>query len=185
MANFHRKCLLLFLLCFPMFFEKTVAQTTKVVFNRNHFGKKMLGHLVNALSVNSLTRCVYECLVTAKCLSLNYYQDKTLCELNSEDSMTAPDSLLEYEGNVKYTDISAWPTVIICDMDVWVDWIVCLIDWFVSKNTRIWFDNADLPAKAIIFFLISGYSQKLCRSSLPLGSALLTHTSNKRLSEWW
>ena len=87
----------------------------KIPFNRDHFGKKMNGHLVKAipvLPVNGLTMCVYECLVTPKCFSLNYYPDSALCELNSEDSVTSSGSFVDYEGHVTYTDIAAWPTVI-------------------------------------------------------------------------
>ena len=71
----------------------------------------MNGHLVKVMQVNGLTRCVYECLVTPKCLSLNFYPDLALCELNSEDSVTSSSSLVDYDGHVTYTDIAVWPTV--------------------------------------------------------------------------
>ena len=71
----------------------------------------MNGHLVKEMQVNGLTMCVYECLVTPKCLSLNFYPDSALCELNSEDSVTSSSSLVAYDGHVTYTDIAVWPTV--------------------------------------------------------------------------
>ena len=76
------------------------------------FNKKMENHVFKTLPVIGLAPCVYECMVEPKCLSTNFYPDDSVCELNSEDSVTSPASLVSHNGFIQFFDISAWPTVI-------------------------------------------------------------------------
>ena len=98
--------------CLSTSFSICTAVVTKISLNSNNIGKKMEGHGIKLMAVNGLAVCLHECMITSNCLSLNYYPGDNMCELNSEDSMTSPLSMVPHDGFVQYFDISDWPTVI-------------------------------------------------------------------------
>lgn len=71
----------------------------------------MKGHVFEAKILKTFSGCLYECMVTTDCLSLNYNFDSQLCELNAANSTTAPMNLVAATGKVRYTDIDLWPKV--------------------------------------------------------------------------
>lgn len=98
---------LTFLICYGV----TAGQLTKVNFNPQFLGKKLEGHVIKSMPVNGLFMCLYECMVTAKCMSVNFYPPHVTCELNSENYETSSESLVPYSGRVLYTEINIWPKV--------------------------------------------------------------------------
>lgn len=88
------------------------SKVQQIPLNRNHLNKKMDGHRLFSKSVPNLSYCVYDCMVTTRCQSFNFYRDSNVCEFNYATSTTAPESIVpSLRERILFSDISVWPKV--------------------------------------------------------------------------
>ena len=90
----------------------SIIHGSQVHFNPSHYNKVRVGQVLEAKKVPTFSVCVYECMVTTDCQSLNYFMDERLCVFHSENSSSAPQRLFEATGRSRYSDISIWPKVL-------------------------------------------------------------------------
>ena len=91
-----------------IYVARTCSQSN---FNPANFNQKMEGHVIESKEVPSLSKCIYDCMLTTDCLSYNFYMEKSWCEMNSENSSTSPESLVPITEWIQYSDINVWPQV--------------------------------------------------------------------------
>ena len=78
--------------------------------NPDHINSMMVNHVIDYKKVTSISVCVHDCMVLVDCLSFNYHIDTNLCEMNSENSETAPGDIITVK-NKMFSDIKVWPKV--------------------------------------------------------------------------
>lgn len=64
---------------------------------------KLAGHVIKNVSVQTNMKCMDQCALEKRCYSINFYQNKSICELNGGDHLTNPLSLGQYlDDGVEY-----------------------------------------------------------------------------------
>ena len=71
----------------------------------------MVNHVIESKKVASISVCVYDCMVLVDCQSFNYDMDTNMCEINSENSQTAPEDIISTKRKIMFSDIKVWPKV--------------------------------------------------------------------------
>lgn len=79
-------------------------------FSRLEHGHRLDGSVINSFPEFSFLDCVTECLVTPRCVSVNYFKGANFCELNYEKKETANIKFPESPGWV-YSKKDHWPKV--------------------------------------------------------------------------
>jgi len=87
--------LLIVLLVLPWI--RVQAQQCRIAYSVNHV--KLQGHLINHLSTPESFQCVDKCALHEHCNSINFYQDKGMCELNNATHLTNPESMVSSNGS--------------------------------------------------------------------------------------
>ena len=59
---------------------------------------KLQGHMIKSLSRSESSQCVDECASHEECHSINFDQDKRICELNDANQLSNPESLVYSHG---------------------------------------------------------------------------------------
>ena len=59
---------------------------------------KLQGHMIKSLSRSESSQCVDECASHEECHSINFDQDKRICELNDANHLSNPESLVYSHG---------------------------------------------------------------------------------------
>ncbi|XP_052695027.1 versican core protein-like [Crassostrea angulata] len=77
-------------------------------FSRLEHGHRLDGSVINSFPEFSFLDCVTECLVTPRCVSVNYCKGANFCELNYEKKETANIKFPESPGWV-YSEKDHWP----------------------------------------------------------------------------
>lgn len=76
------------------------------------YGHRLDGSVVNSFPEFSFIDCVIECLVTPRCISVNYCTGAKFCEINYGDKVTPGTKSSNVSGWI-YSDMTQWPKVII------------------------------------------------------------------------
>ena len=71
----------------------------------------MKGNVIEEKRVSGLFKCVFDCLVTADCLSFNFETNSNWCQMNSADSMMGSEWLTATSDQMFHSDIRDWPAV--------------------------------------------------------------------------
>lgn len=79
-------------------------------FSRLEHGHRLDGSVINSFPEFSFLDCVTECLVTPRCVSVNYFKGANFCELNYEKKETANIKFPESPG-WDYSEKNHWPKV--------------------------------------------------------------------------
>jgi len=84
---------------------RALAQTCDSPYSQNHF--KIQGHVIKTLT-STRKQCEEHCASQQDCHSINFYQSKGTCELNSANHMSDPESLLP-SSDCQYMDFPKRP----------------------------------------------------------------------------
>lgn len=79
-------------------------------FSQIQHGYRLDGRIINSFTEFSFLDCVMECLVTARCVSVNYYKVANFCEMNYMNKISAEDQFATVAGCV-YSEKNHWPKV--------------------------------------------------------------------------
>ena len=69
---------------------------------------KLQGHMIKSLSRSESLQCVDECASHEKCHSINFEQDKRICELNDANHLSNPESMV-YSHESRYMNYFLHP----------------------------------------------------------------------------
>ena len=92
---------------------KSLQQCSKLAFNKNLFGHRLVGFNISTTTEDSIGTCVTKCFQLTHCLSLNFDTVSKECDLNNitVNEMTT-DDVVKSETSI-LSDLTAWPKVII------------------------------------------------------------------------
>lgn len=85
-------------------------------FSQIQHGHRLDGSMINSFTEFSFLDCVMECLVTARCVSVNYYKGANFCEMNYKNKNSAEDQFATVAGWV-YSEKNHWAKVNINNSD--------------------------------------------------------------------
>ncbi|KXJ21344.1 hypothetical protein AC249_AIPGENE19604 [Exaiptasia diaphana] len=63
----------------------------------------LANHVMETLTIGDIDSCYRNCAAKPGCQSINYYRDKSLCELNSRTIENTPDMRVASEDSVYFT----------------------------------------------------------------------------------
>lgn len=81
-------------------------------FSQLQYGHRLDGSIINSFPEISFLDCVTECLVTPRCVSVNYCNGAMFCEINYGDIMTPFTKISDISGWI-YSEMTQWPKVIL------------------------------------------------------------------------
>ena len=67
--------------------------------NYSQTNLKLQGHVIKSLISSEIFECMNECDLHGKCHSINFYRDKSICELNDANHLSNPESLVYSHGS--------------------------------------------------------------------------------------
>lgn len=79
-------------------------------FSRLQHGHRLDRCMINSFPEFSFLDCVTECLVTARCVSVNYFKEANFCEINYKDNDTSGNPFANVAGWV-YSERIHWSKV--------------------------------------------------------------------------
>jgi hypothetical protein len=90
-------------------------------------GHVLLDHVVQSLMVTSSDDCVHECSTNSTCNSINFYEDKNLCEINNATHLSSPEDLVSANRHAIYMMFSRRPLVV-CSNQFCSDPDICFMN---------------------------------------------------------
>lgn len=102
----------IFFLCSLLLIISECSKSLLPGFSQIQYGHRLDGSMVNSFPEFSFIDCVIECLVTPRCISVNYCTGAKFCEINYGDKVTPGTKSSNISGWI-YSDMTQWPKVII------------------------------------------------------------------------
>lgn len=101
----------IFFLCSLLLIISECSKSLLPGFSQIQYGHRLDGSMVNSFPEFSFIDCVIECLVTPRCISVNYCTGAKFCEINYGDKVTLGTKSSNVSGWI-YSDMTQWPKVI-------------------------------------------------------------------------